>query len=177
MAGPSRPPRPRHLQTLSESAVLQVEMQMGAVDVVGFRAEHRGEHLAGALMHAPQELGLRQRERIRRRSFARELRIALNEGGRLDRGLHGSRPARRLCRHLVGGRILIGSAARAGVFGDDRNELHAGDEVPARRAPAGGEIDPPSIGEIEHRKVDGVGVGVLAAALVGQVVEVAAGIA
>jgi hypothetical protein len=33
--------------------VLQVEMEMRAVDVVGFGAKHRGEHLAGALMHAP----------------------------------------------------------------------------------------------------------------------------
>ena len=52
-----------------------------------------------------------------------------------------------------------------------------GDKVPARRAPASGKIDPPSVGEKEHRKVDGVGVGVLAAALVWQVVKVAAGIA
>ena len=35
-------------------------MQMGAVDVIGFGAKHGGEHLAGALMHAPEELGLRK---------------------------------------------------------------------------------------------------------------------
>ena len=40
--------------------LLQVEVQMGTVDVVGFWAKHRGEHLAGALMHAPEELGLRK---------------------------------------------------------------------------------------------------------------------
>ncbi len=48
------------LADVERIAVLQVEMQMGAVDVVGFRAKHRGEHLAGALMHAAEELGLRK---------------------------------------------------------------------------------------------------------------------
>jgi hypothetical protein len=48
------------LADVGRIAVLQVEMQMGAMDVVGFGAKHRGEYLAGALMHAPEELGLRK---------------------------------------------------------------------------------------------------------------------
>jgi hypothetical protein len=57
VVGPMFPPSLADVQRI---AVLQVEMQMGAVDVVGFGAEHCGEHLAGALMHTPEELGLRQ---------------------------------------------------------------------------------------------------------------------
>ena len=70
-------------------AVLQVEMQMGAVDVVGFRAEHRCEFPACSLVHAPEELGLRQCERVGGRRFALGPGIVLDERGRLDRGLHG----------------------------------------------------------------------------------------
>ena len=56
----ARDPCAPSLADVERVALLQVEMQMGAVDVVGFRAKHRGEHLAGALMHAPEELGLRK---------------------------------------------------------------------------------------------------------------------
>ena len=53
-------PYPPSLADVERVPVLQVKMQMGAVDVVGFRAKHCGEHLAGALMHAPEELGRRK---------------------------------------------------------------------------------------------------------------------
>ena len=66
-------------------------MQMGAVDVVGFRAEHRCEFPACSLVHAPEELGLRQCERVGGRRFALGPGIVLDERGRLDRGLDGGR--------------------------------------------------------------------------------------
>ena len=51
------------LATLSPSvadvervAILQVEMKMGAVHVVGLGPKHRREHIAGAAMHAAEEL-------------------------------------------------------------------------------------------------------------------------
>ena len=53
-------PIPPSLADVERVSVLQVKMQMGAVNVVGFRSKHCGEHLAGALMHAPEELGLRK---------------------------------------------------------------------------------------------------------------------
>src|SRR5262245_55402095 len=179
MAGRSRrsPARGASLADVKRMPVLQVEMQMGAVDVVGFWTKHRGEHLTGALMNAPEELGLRQRQRILRWGLARGPRVTLDKRSRLDRSLHRSLAARRLCRHLVGRRGLIGFAVSPGVLGDDRDELRACYKVTARRAPASGKVDSASIGKEKHRKVDRVGIGVLAAALIWQIVEIAASIA
>jgi transposase InsO family protein len=60
-----RPRNPRALPVLllladvERMTVLQVEMKMGAMDVVGLWPEHGGEHAARTLVHPAQELGLR----------------------------------------------------------------------------------------------------------------------
>jgi hypothetical protein len=47
------------LADVERMTVLQVEMKMGAMDVVRLWPEHGGEHAARTLVHPAQELGLR----------------------------------------------------------------------------------------------------------------------
>jgi hypothetical protein len=51
---------PPSLADVERVTVLQVEMKVGAVHVVGLRAEHRGELIAGAPVHVAEELRLWQ---------------------------------------------------------------------------------------------------------------------
>ena len=170
------------LATLSPSladvervAVLQVEMKMGAVHVVGLGPKHRENS-----SQAPRC--------TRRRNFASGRVSGSGSGAAFGAG--AAAPSAGLfgrCLHhlrFAGATIRVGlhvcgRHAASGAFrrlGHDRHELYAGNKIAAGRTPALGEVHDPTVGEKERRKIDGVGVGVLAAALVGQIVEVAAGI-
>jgi hypothetical protein len=45
------------LANVDRVSVLQIEVQMGAVLLVGFRPEHGGEHLTSVSMDAMQKFG------------------------------------------------------------------------------------------------------------------------